>query len=390
MATASTAYLGLDTLTKKVVFYGYIVFWVTQHMLVYAFRKHRHHINFTTVAGLIEMFKLIFSMVAFYKQDYTNMKRIKLSVVGPLFLKYTIPAFLYAVYNNLSYVILAMTDPGTKAILSNVRTLLTAVVWRYAFSKSISNDKWKALFLITAGCFIKGLETLQPESNVNLLIILLILIQICTATAAGIYMEFLLKGYKDIPVNLQNSFMYINCILGNVFIVVLRQLHSNGGGVDGGLQTLSKSGSAGGNASAATTAIVLSGDEWGGNTLGIGTVFADPFALTVVVFGAMTGMSTGFFLRYLDSVLKTIATSMELLLLQFASMVCFGTNVGVTTFVAVLCVAQGTVLYSKPTKTGSVIKSAEIKSAEMEGNGTERTMKDDIENLEANEVTTVQ
>ena len=52
--------------------------------------------------------------------------------------------------------------------------------------------------------------------------------------------------------------------------------------------------------------------------------------------------------------------------------------------------AQGTVLYSKPTKTGSVIKSAEIKSAEMEGNGTERTMKDDIENLEANEVTTVQ
>ena len=63
MATATTSYLGLNTFTKKVVFYGYIAFWVTQNMLVYAFRKHRHHINFTTVAGLIEMTKLVFSLV---------------------------------------------------------------------------------------------------------------------------------------------------------------------------------------------------------------------------------------------------------------------------------------------------------------------------------------
>ena len=381
MATAaSTAYLGLDTFTKKVVFYGYIAFWVTQNMLVYAFRKHRHHINFTTVAGLIEMTKLVFSLVAFYKQDYANSQRIKFSVAGPLFLKYTIPAFLYAVYNNLAYVILAMTDPGTHGILSNARTLLTAVVWRYAFSKSISNDKWKALFLITAGCFIKGLETFTPESTVNLWIILLILIQICTATAAGVYMEFLLKGYKDIPVNLQNSFMYVNCILGNVIIMVLRQLHSNGGGVDGGrVQTLAEAGSAGGNASAATTTTtVSSGAGSGGDGLGLGTILADPFALTVVVFGAMTGMSTGFFLRYLDSVLKTIATSIELLLLPFASMVCFGTNVGVTTFVAVLCVAQGTLLYSKkPTKKSSVIKGTETWES-LDANGN-KTTKDDIE-----------
>jgi UDP-sugar transporter A1/2/3 len=381
MATAaSTAYLGLDTFTKKVVFYGYIAFWVTQNMLVYAFRKHRHHINFTTVAGLIEMTKLVFSLVAFYKQDYANSQRIKFSVAGPLFLKYTIPAFLYAVYNNLAYVILAMTDPGTHGILSNARTLLTAVVWRYAFSKSISNDKWKALFLITAGCFIKGLETFTPESTVNLWIILLILIQICTATAAGVYMEFLLKGYKDIPVNLQNSFMYVNCILGNVIIMVLRQLHSNGWGVDGGrVQTLAEAGSAGGNASAATTTTtVSSGAGSGGDGLGLGTILADPFALTVVVFGAMTGMSTGFFLRYLDSVLKTIATSIELLLLPFASMVCFGTNVGVTTFVAVLCVAQGTLLYSKkPTKKSSVKKGTETGET-LDANGN-KTTKDDIE-----------
>ena len=76
MATATTSYLGLNTFTKKVVFYGYIAFWVTQNMLVYAFRKHRHHINFTTVAGLIEMTKLVFSLVAFYKQDHAKMKRI--------------------------------------------------------------------------------------------------------------------------------------------------------------------------------------------------------------------------------------------------------------------------------------------------------------------------
>ena len=202
------------------------------------------------------------------------------------------------------------------------------------------------------------------------------MIQICTATAASVYMEFLLKGYKDIPVNLQNSFMYVNCILGNVIIMVLRQLHSNSGGVDVSVQTLVESGSAGGNASATTTTTVSSG-AGGGDGLGLGTILADPFALTVVVFGAMTGMSTGFFLRYLDSVLKTIATSIELLLLPFASMVCFGTNVGVTTFVAVLCVAQGTLLYSKPTKNSGVIKGTETGDT-VDANG-KKTMKDDIE-----------
>ena len=313
----SGAYLSLNTVTKRIIFFGYIAFWVTHSMLIYTFRKHRSHLNFTTVAGLIELAKLSFSLVAFVKQDYVNMTDIKLSVVGPLFLKYIIPAFLYAVYNNLAYVILSMTDPGTHSILGNARTLLTAVVWRYAFSKAISNDKWKALLLVTGGCVIKGLETFTPESSVNLLIIGLISTQIITATAAGVYMEFLLKSFKDIPVNFQNSLMYINCILGNVIIMVFRQLFGSGSDIFGS-----------------------------GDGIQIVPILTDPFALTVIIFGAMAGMSTGFFLRYLDSVLKTIATSIELLLLPFVSMIFFGTEVRITTFIAVLCVAQGTLLYS--------------------------------------------
>ena len=331
-ATTTTpgAYLGLNTATKRIIFFGYIAFWVTHSMLIYTFRKHRSHLNFTTVAGLIELAKLSFSLVAFFKQDYVNMTEIKLSVVGPLFLKYIIPAFLYAVYNNLAYVILSMTDPGTHSILGNARTLLTAVVWRYAFSKAISNDKWKALLLVTGGCVIKGLETFTPESSVNLLIIGLISTQIITATAAGVYMEFLLKSFKDIPVNFQNSLMYINCILGNVIIMVLRQLFGSGSGMFGS-----------------------------GDGIQIVPILTDPFALTVIIFGAMAGMSTGFFLRYLDSVLKTIATSIELLLLPFVSMIFFGTEVRITTFIAVLCVAQGTLLYSKSEGTTPSINNGE-------------------------------
>ena len=60
--------------------------------------------------------------------------------------------------------------------------------------------------------------------------------------------------------------------------------------------------------------------------------------------GFKSGVSTGYFLRHLDSIRKTIATSIELVAIPFVSMALFGTDIGLETIIAVVLVAYGTFL----------------------------------------------
>lgn len=358
--TTSSTFLGLNTWTQRTVFFGYISLWVVQFMLVYHFRHERPDLNFTIVAALLEGAKLTFSLVAYFKKDFVSLAQLNFSVLGPVFLRYIIPALLYAMYNNLTYVVLSVTDPGTYGILGQVRTIMTAFIWKYTFQTTLSTNKWKGLFLITGGCLLKGLGGGGGSADgVNMTVLLLVLFQVSCATGAGIYMEFLLKGYKDIPVNLQNIFMYVNCIIGNVLIMLFRHQYSEdpappkkpsrfittkfGGTLEvvGPLPP----------AVLPTPPPGLGEEVW--------DIFTDPLALTVVFWGACAGMSTGFFLRYLDSVRKTIATSIEISILPFASAILFGSSIDLATVVAVALVAYGALMYSRPAEEKkTVVKPA--------------------------------
>ena len=367
-------FLGLDTVLKNVVFWGYITLWVSYTLLVYGFRKQRPTYNFSAVATLIEFTKLLASILLYLKNDRAT-STVTLTELRPIFIRYMLPALLYAASNNLQYVVLSLTDPATAMLLANMRILLTAVLWRLVFHKVIPLHKWDALGMITLGCAVKGYakwddSRLQAEvggagSEVGsggsgdgsgfLVVLGFIFVQMLFATIAGICMEFWLKGFKHVSVNLQNCCMYVNCMAGNVVIMLLLQHRSS--------------------SSTTPLSTPLSTPSTLSHHLSLSPSFveefsiivSDPMSVCVILLGSATGMSTGFFLRHLDSVRKTIAGSLELVALPFVSMLLFGTEVDAGTVLAVVLVTRGSMLYSTTVvpAVGTVTAKKKEKNEEM-------------------------
>jgi len=136
----------------------------------------------------------------------------------------------------------------------------------------------------------------------------------------GVYNEVLLKGVKGsgggeaarLSTNLQNGFMYLNSIIFN-----------------GGL--LLWQGRLGEATSAENLATLLS-----------------PRLLWIIGIMSTVGMVTGFFLKHLDSVLKAIASALEVVLTMIASATLFGTALDAPSILAAALVGSGVALYAQP------------------------------------------
>jgi len=62
------------------------------------------------------------------------------------------------------------------------------------------------------------------------------------------------------------------------------------------------------------------------------------------------GLVTGFFLKHLDSVLKSIASATEIVLTMIASAMLFGTSLNTAGLMAALLVAGGVAMYARPSQ----------------------------------------
>ena len=230
---------------------------------------------------------------------------------------YMVPAVLYTLYDNLTFVNLQFFDPPTFFILSQFRLVVTGVVYELLFDKRLTARQWLSLLVLTAGCIVKE-GSKFAGGGASLVAVpyyswALIGVQILSATFAGVYNEYLLKGKADIPMNLQNIFMYSNSIVVNL------------------------------------TALSMG---IGGKTLGQAFAWHNlrqvfhPLVLLIILNSASMGIVTSMFLKHLSSVLKAIASAMEIILTAIVSYIVFGTDLGAYTVTSMLCVAFGVYLYS--------------------------------------------
>ena len=124
--------LGLDTSLKQGIFAFYVLLWVSCHLLVYRSKQADAPVyNATSVVLLTELVKLMMACGLYIVQD-GSLSLLLQSTIGsvPLLLKYTIPALLYCVYNNLVYTNLGFFDPGTYNVLMQLRIVLTGVIYQ--------------------------------------------------------------------------------------------------------------------------------------------------------------------------------------------------------------------------------------------------------------------
>lgn len=136
---------------------------------------------------------------------------------------YMVPAVLYCLYNNLTFVNLSIFDPTTYFILLQLRVILTGIIYQCLFKKDLSKIQWLSLVLLTIGCMVKELkmEGNMPQNSYGFYTsILLMLTQILCSCLAGVYNEYLLKKGQGVNVNvyIQNIYMYTDSILCNFLL----------------------------------------------------------------------------------------------------------------------------------------------------------------------------
>lgn len=255
---------------------------------------------------------------------------------------YMVPAFLYCLYNNLAFVNLATFDPTTYYLLLQLRVVVTGILFQIIFEKYLSQRQWVSLILLTLGCMLKQVDlnsfyrdanddseaaALQagaavksspatPAKNMTgfdfSISAVFILAQTICSCLAGVYNEYLLKD-KGAEVNIfvQNVFMYMDSIICNAMILLLR----------GELL-----------------------DAFSPQNLGSIWRFS---VIIIIVNNAAIGIVTSFFLKYMNSILKTFASALELLFTAVLCYFLFAIPIYMNTALAIGVVSYAIYLYTQ-------------------------------------------
>jgi hypothetical protein len=208
---------------------------------------------------------------------------------GRLLLLYLLPAGLYCLSNNLSFLSLSYFNPTTYFMFLQSRLLLTGLVYQILFSRRLSRPQWVSLALLTLGCTLHG-SSLTPEPAASTATaslthgLLTILAQVLCSVLAGVTTELLIKGRgAGVDIVLQNILMYLDSILCNILLLWLR----------GDLATI------------LTVSTLAS--------------LGRPELLALILLWSLLGLLTSVFLQRLNSILKAFATATELLLTALVS-----------------------------------------------------------------------
>ncbi|EDW54330.1 UDP-galactose transporter senju [Drosophila sechellia] len=332
-----------------VIFLLYMSLFIGQGIFVTASQEsnNSYGYNTVTVVLLTEVFKLIVSTCLYCRDN--NLRSLvrdvqkDRNVLG----LYMVPAFLYCLYNNLAFVNLATFDPTTYYLLLQLRVVVTGILFQIIFKKYLSQRQWISLILLTLGCMMKQVDFGSFYSDANddsesaaiqqqlqshnkttaagthahgknmsgfdfSLSAVFILAQTICSCLAGVYNEYLLKDKgADVNIFVQNVFMYLDSIVCNAVILLLR----------GELI-----------------------DAFSPQNLGSIMRFS---VLIIIVNNAAIGIVTSFFLKYMNSILKTFASALELLFTAVLCYFLFSIPIYMNTALAIAVVSYAIYLYTQ-------------------------------------------
>ncbi|CAN8022799.1 hypothetical protein HPB47_027252 [Ixodes persulcatus] len=312
------------TKLSAAIFVAYIGFFINHGILVTASKdkNNKYDYNITTVVMLTECLKLVVTTLIFLKDHSFGTLINEVIKNRKVLLLYFVPALLYCFYNNLAFINLAAFDPTTYNLLLQFRVVITGLLFQVLFKKTLSRRQWLSLLLLTGGCVVKQLGLPSGAASSGLVgslldtlfsvHMLLLLAQVFCSCFAGVYNEFLLKDTGvDIHIMVHNVFMYLDSIVCNLVVLLLR-------------------GEAAGALSSASIGALLR-----------------PKVMAIVVNSAICGIVTSIFLKSLNSILKTFASALDL---SFTAVLCwliFGIPIDVYTVAAIVVVSVATWFYSQ-------------------------------------------
>lgn len=342
------------TKTSFFIFLSYISLFVNQGILVKAVQKSQiPGFNAIVLVLLTEFVKLLMCVTIHIAKFHRSSSSFFMDIRKnhKLFLLYLMPSFLYCLYNNLTYINLELFDVTTYYCLMQFRIVLTAVIYQALFRRQLTAMQWLSLTILTTGCLLKeyGLydnmskhqssadriqnsttsnQAVKYDVEVNPLIkfvwlSMLLLLQMFCSCFAGVYNEFLLKDSStanDADVILQNIFMYLDSIFCNIIVFNMASHPVNN-------------------------------REQQFHNISLITVLQNlltsPLAITLIINNALSGLVASFFLKSLNSILKTFASALELFAVAFLAWVLFDDHIDSYTIMALFLVSAAMIVYSK-------------------------------------------
>lgn len=146
----------------------------------------------------------------------------------------------------------------------------------------------------------------------SIIIMIIFLFKIFCSCFSGVYNEYLLKGkQKDVHIMIQNLCMYIDSIGCNLFVVVL---NDNKNIVD--------------------------------NLFDI-RIFTSFLVIVIILNNALCGIFTSYFIKTFNSIMKSYATAIEVLLTACLSYLLFAISINFFTVLSIVIVSYATYLYAK-------------------------------------------
>ncbi|XP_053989740.1 UDP-galactose transporter senju isoform X2 [Hylaeus anthracinus] len=273
------------------------------------------------VVLMTEVLKLIASIILYCKdnsfgnlcQEITGNKRV--------LLLYTIPSFLYCLYNNLAFINLAAFDPTTYYVLLQFRVVMTGIIFQVVFNKKLSLKQWFSLIILTIGCMVKhvdfdfSMNIFNAKVHLNSNIFLIFVQTICSCLA-GVYNEYLLKEQgANINIFVQNVFMYIDSIFCNLIVFVILFLSES-----------------------SPSDMFDNADP---------SILFQPKVIIIMLNNTAIGIITSFFLKNLNSILKTFASALELVFTAVLCWLIFSIPIHMNTVFSIAMVSYAVILYSQ-------------------------------------------
>lgn len=191
-------------------------------------------------------------------------------------------------------------------------------LFQFLFNKKLTSMQWISLVILTLGCMIKNFDaaTVKSDEGTDMwhqvfnIYFLSINFQNFCSCLAGTYNEYLLKTKgSNVDIFLQNVFMYLDSVICNLFILMYK------------------------------------GE--------LGSIFNDMESLKditvflITVNSAIVGIVTSFFLKNLNSILKTYASALELIITAVVCYILFHIVITGFTILSICLVSIAVAMYFK-------------------------------------------
>lgn len=175
-----------------------------------------------SVVLITEIIKLCISLIFLFMEVRASDKPLTI----PSFrfaLPFCVPAILYCINNNLGVQMQLHMDPASYQVLSNLKILSTAVLYRLIIKKPITNIQWIALTMLASagvsnsygGMHAKPTEHSAGVIHITMTGLCLISVYCFVSGLSGVYTEYILKRHYQASLHLQNSLLYIFGIVLN-------------------------------------------------------------------------------------------------------------------------------------------------------------------------------